>query len=427
MFRSFFASKEYFWKAWGVGTLLVLLTLFNVWVNLQIGKTIGVLSIMLKNSDRYAFIDYTSLIGQFLACAGAFFLTDAPTYYFAKMFALDWRQAITESFVPRWEKVVGKTKLKGISQRLQEEPGNFAKFFDSMGFQVLHSFCVVWGFSYELTKVGPTIFYIKWSADVHIGILSLIAVAVVVKGIVSALFFERRFHFRSLLIALFLGCVFSGTGPTILSFLWLVHIPIGWFPIISFTVFAVGLIGAIFIGYSFPRMENHNRDTEAALRHNYESVELGKVPYDKEALLACFCTVYYSYKRYFRRVIPLDGWKSIYWNSIGIIPWIVGGYWVFPHIIEYEQLAPILYNFAQYMGAWSFFINNWRSIVDFIATLRRLQALEAELDGDYIVPIEASSAVIPESISNDSFVVYRGESIPITPELALAIENMRKH
>jgi len=249
-------------------------------------------------------------------------------------------------------------------------------------------------------------------------------------GIFGTLFFRRKFRYRFLLTVLVAGYVFFGVGPTVLTFSWVVDMKIGWFPIISFVLFVVGLVGAVFIGWKFPRMENHNRDAEAKYRKDLELVEYGKEPYNKETLTTVFLLVYQSYKRYFQWVVPLDGWKSLYWNSITIIPYIIGGYWIFPHTITYAHLAPILYNFGQYMGALSLFLNNWRQMVDFLATWRRLRALEDEIDGKGIeMAVEAIKPSPPVIVGKKSpTLVYDGKTVSITKEeLAFFIKHLREN
>ncbi|MBI2120306.1 MAG: hypothetical protein HYT94_01625 [Parcubacteria group bacterium] len=381
MFRSFFASRKYFWKAWGRGAFLIALTVLNVWMNMKVGREIGIISKILEHVNLHHFMDFTKEVWWLIFFRFVFVLSDPTTQYQSRIFAIDWRKAITENFIPRWGNIVGKTTLKGVSQRLQEEPYGFSKFFDSMGFQLLHSLLAVFGFGYEIFSVGPTVIATHHAIDVSLGLVPFIALAVFIQDLLRSLFVRRGFRcFRSLIILGF-GFVFCRVGPTVAHIHYAADINVGWLPIIAFGVFIAGLAMAVLLGYKVPRMENHNRDKETIFREVLVLIEDGKEPYSKEGLISSFRKVYQSYVNMFWWTIPLDTWKSLYWNSIAVIPYMIGGYWIFARVITLGDLPQIAQNFEQCMGGLSLFINNWRQIVDFIATKNRLQLLEDALDG----------------------------------------------
>ncbi len=318
---AFFLARRYLWKAHSRVALLIALTWLNVWLNVNIGRVIGEASTILEHRDSHGMDDFYEAFRWFFYYRAGFVFSDFVTHYNARVFAIDWRQAITDIFIPRWARIVGKTKLTGISQRLQEEPYSFAKFFDSMGFQLLHAVLLVYGFSLELQKVSPTVLHIRfssWIPTINVGVLLVVAVA----------------------------------------------------------TFAFGLIGAVLLGRKMPHVESYNRDKEAEYRELLVLTEDKKIPFDLETLSASLFLVYRSYLRYFRKVIPLDIWKSVYYNGVAIIPWVMGAHWILEtKEITLGNLPPIIYNFEQCMGGLSLFINNWRQIVDFVATKNRLSQL----------------------------------------------------
>lgn len=316
-FGSFFLSKKYFWKAYGRAGFLVGMTLFNVWLNVQVGRTLAIIGKIYEHPGPHSLENFGIQIGLWSLIAIGFLLSDPATQYQSRLFALDWRRAITMIFISLWEKVVGKTKLEGISQRLQEEPYNFSKFFDSMGFQLLHAVIAAFGFGAEMWGIGPTL-HIKWW------------------------FIDAR--------------------PSILI-------------VVAFLIFIVGLIGAIYFGRKLPDMQSYNRDKEADCRKRFELVENGKAPYERDALEASFQKACQSYEKMFRQIIPLEAWKSFYWNTIGLMPCLLGGFWMIDKVINYGGLMQLGFIFAQFMGAVSIFMNNWHQIVDFVATKKRLKQL----------------------------------------------------
>lgn len=316
-FGSFFLSREYFWKAYGRAAFLVGMTFFNVWLNVQIGRTLAMIGKIYEHPGPRSFEDFVVQIGLWSVVVIGFLFSDPATQYQSRLFALDWRRAITTVFISLWGKVAGNTKFKGISQRLQEEPYNFSKFFDSMGFQLLHTVLAAFGFGYEMWGIGP-VMHVKWW--------------------------------------------FIDGNPSILM-------------VAAFGIFAIGLLGAIYLGRKLPDMQSYNRDKEAECRTQFELVENGEVPYSKEALEAYFQQACRSYEKMFRHIIPLEAWKSFYWNIIGLMPCLLGGLWMIDKVINYGELMQMQFIFAQFMGAVSIFMNNWQQIVDFVATKKRLAQL----------------------------------------------------
>jgi peptide/bleomycin uptake transporter len=316
-FGSFFLSKEYFWKAYGRAVFLVAMTFFNVWLNVQVGRTLAMIGKIYEHPGPHSLENFVMQIGLWSLVVIGFLFSDPATQYQSRLFALDWRRAITTVFISLWGNVAGKTKLKGTSQRLQEEPYNFSKFFDSMGFQLLHAVLAAFGFGSEMWGIGPTM-HVKWW--------------------------------------------FVDARPSILI-------------IVAFGIFITGLLGAIFLGRKLPDMQSYNRDKEAECRTQFELVENGEIPYNKEALETCFQQACRSYEKMFRHIIPLEAWKSFYWNIIGLMPCLLGGLWMIDHVINYGGLMQLGFLFGQFMGAVSIFMNNWQQIVDFVATKKRLKQL----------------------------------------------------
>jgi peptide/bleomycin uptake transporter len=330
MFKPFFASKKYFWRAYGRAVLMIGLTVLNVWLNIEVGRIIGEVSRLLEQGATHTMDDFWEKFQWFMLYRAGFVLSDPVLSYNSRVFAIDWRKALTEIFIPHWGWIIGRTKLRGISQRLQEEPYNFSKFFDSMGLQLIHSVLAICGFGLELSNISPTKFH---------------------------------YHFAS----------------------WEIipaqDITIGVIPLVALAVFAIGLVGAVLLGWWLPRAENHNRDKEADFRKHAELVEDGDIPFNAKSLLVFFDLVQKSYLLYFRKAILLDIWKSLYYNSIAIIPWIIGAHWILvSKILTLGGLPQIVYNFEICMGGFSIFINNWRQIVDFIATKNRLKDLTTALN-----------------------------------------------
>ena len=59
------------------------------------------------------------------------------TGWFARIYGLRWRQAMTFSYIPRWRAVDGE--IEGASQRLQEDCNRWARIIESLGLQVVRA------------------------------------------------------------------------------------------------------------------------------------------------------------------------------------------------------------------------------------------------------------------------------------------------
>lgn len=327
---SFFYSRRYLMRAHARMALLLALTLLNVWLTVGIGRVIGEASKILEQGTTHTMDDFWEKFQWFMLYRAGFVLSDPVLSYNSRVFAIDWRKALTEIFIPHWGWIIGRTRLQGVSQRIQEEPYNFSKFFDSMGLQLIHAFSAVYAFGSELSKVSP-----------------------------------EKFHYHLELWSPILT-VDNSTGFMLL---------------VALSVFIVGLMGAVFFGWKLPKAENYNRDKEADFRKHSELMEDGDIPFNAKSLLAFFDLVQKSYLSYFRKAILLDIWKSLYYNSIAIIPWIIGAHWILvSKILTLGGLPQIVYNFEICMGGFSIFINNWRQIVDFIATKNRIKDLTTALN-----------------------------------------------
>ncbi len=74
------------------------------------------------------------------------------TAYFTRMYAFRWREAMTFSYVAKWQTV--EEEVEGASQRIQEDIYRFARIFESLGLQVVRAIMtlvaflpILWGLS----------------------------------------------------------------------------------------------------------------------------------------------------------------------------------------------------------------------------------------------------------------------------------------
>ena len=59
------------------------------------------------------------------------------TGWFTRIYGLKWREAMTFSYIPRWQSV--EEEIEGASQRIQDDCYKFAKIVESLGLQVIRA------------------------------------------------------------------------------------------------------------------------------------------------------------------------------------------------------------------------------------------------------------------------------------------------
>jgi len=159
MLKSFWWNKE--WALWAWGGLVALIG--SLWLQVQmtvaINKWYGVFYDLLQNAGDY--IDtpqegisqlYSQLISlkytmsgfdsevatvSFTEIAFPYIALAIFTGWFARIYGLRWRQAMTFSYIPRWRAVDGE--IEGASQRLQEDCNRWARIIESLGLQVVRA------------------------------------------------------------------------------------------------------------------------------------------------------------------------------------------------------------------------------------------------------------------------------------------------
>lgn len=141
MIKSFFASRK--WAVWAYGGLVLLFggVVYQVtliaWINewyksfydlLQQGGTIEVVTGMEQ---------FWQGMMDFCWLAGPYIVTAAVVNWFARIYAIRWRQAITFDYIPRWIKT--NSNIEGASQRIQEDCAKWAEMIQGLGLQVIRA------------------------------------------------------------------------------------------------------------------------------------------------------------------------------------------------------------------------------------------------------------------------------------------------
>ncbi len=321
LFKTFFASKKYRRKAWGLSFLLLIFLGVNLYINLQLSYFAQDLGDFWKQGP----LTHAKLLELITLVAWirfGYFLNDPLDEFFGRHFGLLWRRAVSEDLMQRWIVQDSRVSHHRASQLIQHAVYECTVFLEQLGFQILRSLVLLGFYLPQLWVLSPLLkIRSPWVADIP----GVLAVMIVVSALIGGS--------------------------------------------ISF-----------WIGRPLIEMGKHNQETEASLRTNLESFEQGGEAASSEFPQPLFEGVYVSYSRMWLRAIPFKAWNSFYWHATLLLPIYVVGGWYVDGIVRFGVMMRIFFLFNEASMNFSTITNNWGRILDFLATYRRLKAFSDALD-----------------------------------------------
>jgi peptide/bleomycin uptake transporter len=327
VFTSFFWSArldKLKWKYWkhvvraysGAAILLAILLvqvkialMFNDW-NARFFDT------MAHATERSQGELWTSLIG--LGTIVSIEIAVNPLCGFVRrMYTLWWREAFTEYFIPKW-RMSGRS-IEGASQRIQQDPMEFAAIIEDIGLELVRS------------------------------VLILIA-------------------FIPLL------CVLSAniqTGPVA----WY-----GSFAVIAIVCSLGGMYISWIVGARLTQLQYDNEKTEAAFRKHLVLAEDQREHLDQDpGWRAHFRYIVENNRHLFLHFGYFDGWSTMYAKFMILLPLAL----CIPHMangaITLAVLLKLLHAFAEVQGGFSFILRSWPRVTKLRCVYKRLRELETML------------------------------------------------
>lgn len=318
MFRSFFKSREWFVWAWGGGLFLLLSLYFQVQLTVKINTWYGGFYNILQKATEHTVAEFWAEMIKFAHIAFPYVLIATITAYFTRIYAFKWREAMTFSYIQKWQKV--EEEVEGASQRIQEDIYRFARIFESLGLQVVRALMtlvaflpILWGLS-----SGVDLPYIKDIPG------SLVWVALVVS----------------------LG----------------------------------GLLISWVVGIKLPGLEYNNQKVEAAFRKELVYAEDDKVNFGKtETLVELFTGLKINYNRLFLHYGYFDIWVNSFEQLMIIVPYIIMGPGLFTGLITLGVLVQVSNAFSKVRESFSIFISNWTTITELRSIHKRLKEFEVNI------------------------------------------------
>ena len=324
MIRAFFRSKEWFWWAYGIGILLIVLQYTGIFLALQLNDWYGNFSDLVQQAlqgnvqenSKNSVDNLYSEIYKFFSIALRQCTVWATTITLSRFWATKWREAITVNYIK-----LGKNKeIEGSGQRIQEDPRKFAEIIELWGLNLINSCMTLIAFSAILWKLSPgvEIKYLEGMAG------SLMWIALLTSG-----------------------------GGIIIS--WLV-------------------------GTKLPDI-----DYDINISENYFRTELVRGEEDKtnyaseETLIALFKTVKRNYYHQALHLFYFEFWRSIYAKFMLVLTFIVMGPGIFRGLITLGVWAKVTDSFAQIHQSIWLFIDDWETLTKIRSIWWRMQELEEQL------------------------------------------------
>jgi len=318
MFRSFFKSRRWFLWAYGGGLTLLFSLFVQVNLTVKINEWYGGFYNILQKATEHEVSELWAEMIKFAYIAFPYVLIATATAYFTRIYAFRWREAMTFSYVTKWQTV--EEEVEGASQRIQEDIYRFARIFESLGLQVTRALLtliaflpILWGLS-----SGVDLPYIK---DIP-GSLVWVALIVSVGGLL-----------------------------------------ISWF-----------------VGIKLPGLEYNNQKVEAAFRKELVYAEDDKINYGRsETILELFTGLKINYHRLFLHYGYFDIWVNFFEQLMIIVPYLIMGPGLFTGMITLGVLVQVSNAFSKVRESFSIFIANWTTITELRSIHKRLKEFELNI------------------------------------------------
>lgn len=318
MFRSFYKSREWFSWAYGGGLFLLLALFVQVELTVKINQWYGSFYNILQKATEHEIEEFWAQMLIFAKIAFPYVLIATVTSYFTRIYSFKWREAMTFSYVSRWQKV--EEEVEGASQRIQEDIYRFARIVESLGLQVIRA------------------------------IMTLIAFLPILWGLSSGV-----------------DIPFFKTIPG--SLVW-----------VALVVSIGGLLISWFVGIKLPGLEYNNQKVEAAFRKELVYAEDDKVNYGRtETVVELFIGLKYNYNRLFLHYGYFDIWVNFFEQLMVIVPYLIMGPGLFTGVITLGVLVQVSNAFSKVRESFSIFIANWTTITELRSIHKRLREFELNI------------------------------------------------
>ena len=329
MFRSFFKSKEWMLWAYGGGVVLFLALFIQVELTVKINEWYGSFYNILQKATEHEIKEFWEQMVMFAKLAFPYVIIATLTAYFTRIYAFKWREAMTFSYVAKWQQV--EEEVEGASQRLQEDIYRFARIFETLGLQVVRAIMTLFAFL-------PILWELSKGVDIDI-----------FKDIPGSL-------------------------------VW-----------VALVVSIGGLLISWFVGIKLPGLEYNNQKVEAAFRKELVYAEDDKVNYGQtNTIVELFTGLKFNYNRLFLHYGYFDVWVNFFEQLMVIVPYLIMGPGLFTGLITLGVLVQVSNAFSKVRESFSIFISNWTTITE-LRSIHKRQSFPSGCIRSLVVAVWALS------------------------------------
>jgi len=318
MLKAFFKKRKWIAWAWGGGAVIVASILVQVWLSTCINTWYGGMYSHLQeakkfmgNPDEGTRILMGYLI-QFAYIALPYIAIATFTNWIASLWALRWRSAIFDDFLPLWK--ASEITIESSAQRLQSDIYRFTKKVEYLGMSILRA------------------------------VMTLVAFLPILWGLSKYVTIPVLCDIPGSLVWVALSCSIGGLG------------------------------GAWLVGIKLPKLEKVNASVEADLRKELVLAEDDKLAYAQpETIFNLFTGVRINYQKLFAHQSYLNFWLNCFEQVMVITPYVVASAGLFTGTMTLGVLIQVSNAFGKVQHSMSLFTSNWASITEFRSIIQRLK------------------------------------------------------
>ena len=325
MIKSFFWSKHWAVWAWGGATFLLVSIYAQVHITVLLNEWYKEFYDLLQNALSYRNDVQTGIglfndnIYAFCKIAIWYVLLATITSYFTRLYAFRWREAMTFSYIPRWQVV--DQDIEGSSQRIQEDCFRFTRIVETLGLQVIRA------------------------------VLTLLA---------------------------FVPILYTLSSKVDIKFLENVDGSLVWLALI---VSIGGMAISWIVGIKLPGLEYNNQKCEATFRKELVLGEDDKVGHSTTPVLSgMFTDLKRNYHRLYLHYSYFDLWTALYDQSTTIMPYLIMAPGLFTGVITLGIMIQVSNAFGKCHASFALFIHNWTTITELRSIWKRLHEFEQNLE-----------------------------------------------
>ena len=318
MFRAFFRSKKWRYRAYGGSGVILILLILQLKVALTINELNKRFYDVWSDPGRHYLTEAYAALLPFLWTGATLVFVNTIASYVTSKFVLWWREAVTFHYLDLAR--TSQAQIEGSSQRIQEDVARFTKVMETIALTLVGSIFTLIGFVPILWTL---------SNAVQVPILSAIPGSLV------------------------WVCFLTGIGGFLIS--WLV-------------------------GSKLTVLEYENQMVEAAFRKELVYCEDDPpLLADQKKFQDLFVSVRTNWNRLYFYNALFDLWKHFYLIHVWMVPFLVLASGLFVGLITFGVMMQVNDAFARVNNTVSQFIQNWQIITEVRSIYWRLGEFEQRL------------------------------------------------